>query len=32
MSAGMGVNREESRDLLEALSTLPADDPRPQSR
>jgi RNA polymerase sigma-B factor len=28
MSAGMGVNREESRDLLEQLSVLSADDPR----
>ena len=28
MSTGMGVNREESRSLLEELSELPADDPR----
>jgi RNA polymerase sigma-B factor len=28
MSTGMGVNREESRDLLEELSALSADDPR----
>jgi RNA polymerase sigma-B factor len=28
MSAGMGVNREESRDLLAELSALSADDPR----
>jgi RNA polymerase sigma-B factor len=28
MSAGMGVNREESRDLLEELSLLSADEPR----
>jgi RNA polymerase sigma-B factor len=28
MSAGMGVNREESRDLLEELSVLSADEPR----
>ena len=28
MSTGMGVNREESRSLLEELSALPLDDPR----
>jgi RNA polymerase sigma-B factor len=28
MSAGIGVNREESRSLLEELATLPAGDPR----
>jgi RNA polymerase sigma-B factor len=28
MSAGMGVNREESRDLLAELSALSADEPR----
>ena len=28
MSTGMGVNREESRDLLEEMSALSADDPR----
>ena len=27
-SAGMGVDREESRDLLAELAALPADDPR----
>ena len=27
-SAGMGVEREESRDLLAELAALPADDPR----
>jgi RNA polymerase sigma-B factor len=28
MSAGMGVNRDESRDLLEELSALSEDEPR----